>query len=115
MKKTLLFAVVALFIIAGLVMSADVPKDKDVITLKSKKGDVTFTHSKHMAAKGVTCTTCHHTYKEGDTVKSCHACHGVDENAPKVMKAFHKQCRDCHKKAEGKKAPTKCKECHIKK
>jgi hypothetical protein len=119
-----------LFITVGLLTAADMP---DKITIDTKgykkdiKGPVEFSHVKHSTDYGVACTECHHEYKDGkniwkkgDPVKKCVECHDPQENqgnAKKLMTAYHKNCKDCHKKAaqEGKKAPTKCNDCHAKK
>lgn len=105
MKKLLiLFIVTAVFGTAFLAIAADKPAS---VSYEVKMGTVTFDHTKH---EGLTdCATCHHT---GDQ-QSCKTCH-LDKkgDAPKAKDAFHKSCKDCHKK-EGK-GPTKCKECHVK-
>ena len=94
-----------------------------------KQGPVSFSHLKHAGEYGVTCTECHHEYKDGkniwnqnDPVKKCRECHDPEEKKDGVMKlqnAFHKNCRDCHKQMveEGKSeiAPyKKCTDCHEK-
>jgi hypothetical protein len=74
----------------------------------------------------VSCTECHHLYKdgrnlwkEGDHVDKWVNCHdpAVDKGKTiKLQNAFHQNCKDCHKEAgkEGKKAPyTKCVDCHV--
>lgn len=104
-----------MFAAVGMLNAGDVP---ETIVLKAKNGDVTLSHRKHTEGYEIKCGECHHTWKEGEKVKKCDECHGVDENAPKPMKAFHDQCKGCHETAnekDGKKAPTGCKECHIKK
>jgi hypothetical protein len=107
----------------------DVP---DVIVIENKvytadkKGPVTFHHAKHNKEYKVSCTECHHLYKdgknmwkEGDHVEKCVVCHDPAEDKGKTIKlqnAFHQNCKDCHKEVnkEGKKAPyTKCAGCHI--
>jgi hypothetical protein len=112
--RKLLFVLVLTIAVGGLLFAADVPGEKDVIKKETKKGTVTFVHSKHLKVEGVTCITCHHTFEEGKAIVACGACHGVKEDVSKSMKAFHKLCKNCHKKNKDKKAPTKCKECHIK-
>jgi hypothetical protein len=104
MKKMLvLFAVVAVVTVSGFAaVAADAP---GMVTYESKMGNVSFDHDKH---KGLgECSVCHHT---GDQV-GCKTCHGVDAKAPNAKKAYHKQCKDCHKEQGG---PTKCKGCHVK-
>jgi cytochrome c553 len=106
MKKFLILLTVLmlLFSIATVVVAAS--KAPAEVKYTSKTGTVTFNHVTHQKLSD--CATCHHT---GDYVQ-CKSCHGVDQNAPKVKNAYHKQCKNCHK--EMKKGPTKCKECHIK-
>jgi hypothetical protein len=103
----------------------------EVITIENqgyisdKKGPVKFNHLKHNKDYKVSCTQCHHLYKdgenqwkEGDHVDRCIVCHNPAEEKDKAIKlqnAFHKNCRDCHSEAfkEGKAAPsTKCSDCH---
>lgn len=118
MRKTGLWIVACVFMGAFVfgvsLMSADYPTE---VKLKAKLGTVTFPHKKHVEELKLECTTCHHTLKEGEKPVKCTTCHGVKEDAPKVMKAFHNRCKTCHKEKnekEGKKAPTGCKECHVK-
>lgn len=126
--SVMLMAVV--FLTVGLLVAADVP---DEITIDNKgyaadkKGPVKLTHKKHSADYKVACTDCHHEFKdgknvwkEGAPVKKCNACHDAVEKkdkADKLQNAYHKNCKDCHKKAveEGKvkDAPfKKCNDCH---
>lgn len=104
MKKMLvLLAIVALVATTAFVAVAD--NGPASIKMEVKMGAVTLDHTKH---QGLTdCATCHHT---GDYV-SCKSCHGAKPEAPKSKKAYHKLCKDCHKKQSG---PTKCKGCHVK-
>ncbi len=87
---------------------------------KKKKAAVDFKHETHTT---VTCLECHHKSEQakldaGEKPPKCYAtdCHGPKEIVVDGKKkvdtedAYHKNCKDCHKK--GKKGPTKCKECH---
>lgn len=103
---------------------------KKVIILDSqdgKRGPVSFSHLKHAGEYEVSCTECHHEYKDGkniwtqnDPVKKCGECHDPEEKKDGVMKlqnAFHKNCRDCHKQmaeeSTSEIAPyKKCTDCH---
>ena len=99
----------------------------------SKKPGVRFNHEQHHKEYGIKCEECHHVYengentwKEGDHVAKCIECHPTDRKDAKkrskeagakvhdLKNAFHKNCKDCHKKAidDGKKAPSQCSECH---
>jgi len=102
--------------------------------VKDKKGPVKFSHERHVKEYKVTCTECHHEYKdgknvwkEGEPVKKCVDCHSpVIKKGQKpmdLMHAYHRNCMGCHKKLskEGKiskqefKKLRKCKTCHAKK
>ena len=101
---------VAMAFTVSLAIAADPP---DQITIKKsgdKKSAVTFSHKLH--AELTECFTCHHEAKTEAEIKTCFECHGPDANAPDAQKAFHDQCRGCHK--EQAKGPTKCNECHPK-
>lgn len=108
MKKLIvLMAVVAFVASVAIAVAVDAPADDKVLE-GGKMGAVTFSHAKH-TGKVESCEACHHKGVEGEL--KCTSCHGVDKAAPKAKKAFHDQCKGCHK-AEG--GPTKCKECHVK-
>jgi hypothetical protein len=133
-RWTLLAAIFVglLFLSASILIAADVPV---AITLegkdykKDKKGPVKFTHQKHNVDYKIACVECHHvikdgknTWKEGDEVQKCSACHDPKKKKGKVMKlqnAYHRNCKNCHKalKKEGKKTGPfkKCNDCHAKK
>jgi len=142
MKKGLFLIItlilIGLFCSAGMLTAADTPDTlKEIIVIDGKnykkdiKGPVNFNHAKHNVEFKVACTECHHEYKDGnkdenlwkkgDPVEKCSKCHDPlkkDGNVKKLMKAFHDNCKKCHKKlaAEGKKAPgKKCVVCHLKK
>lgn len=125
MGKRLLMALVGLAFLGSIVILSGVlagEEVKEAVVLKAKPGDVTLSHKKHTEEYKVKCTVCHHKMKEGETPKDCKSCHDPKEKKDEAIilkEAFHKQCKDCHKKVnkeEGKKAPAKkCKECHIKK
>ncbi|HHI96898.1 MAG TPA: hypothetical protein ENJ96_03520 [Thermodesulfatator atlanticus] len=102
-----------------------------------KMGRVTFPHGKHFLDAGYSCGTCHHVKKnnvegkmvpepmtvekvkelaaQGKVAFQCKTCHG-DLKRSQYKKLFHKNCLSCHKalKAEGKKVPVKCRDCHVK-
>lgn len=96
---------------------------------KKRKGPVEFTHKKHAYQYKLFCWDCHHDYKDGQDVwvpwgktERCSACHNPkDKTKNKIMlqKAFHYQCKGCHKDLAKKKMKTgayrKCGGCHLKK
>jgi len=129
MKKIL----VVLFVIAIAAFMAGVAsaqKAPDTVILKGNPmGGVKFPHAVHMKSVGATCTTCHHPSKPEKPMKAaqenCQDCHTKTAAAPmktNAKAAFHDGmakaglCIDCHVKANaaGKKAPTKCTDCHKK-
>jgi hypothetical protein len=97
-----------------------IPADKAVIQFDTKLGVVSFDHQKHADLSFTECTSCHHTWKAGETVKPCHACHQkADGDSPAAKTAFHTRCIGCHEYTVGKgeaAGPLKkaCKLCHIK-
>ncbi len=141
MKRSILLLVVLfLFVGAAFLRAEEGVEDLSVPVLKEykvRKGLVKFPHAKHFLDYQIKCSACHHEkkIKEGDklipvplSLKKveelkaqgkdpfrCKSCHG-DLKRKDFRKLFHKNCLRCHKalKAEGKKAPTKCRDCHIK-
>ena len=133
MKSKKLFAVMLaltlLFVICGFAFAADkVPKDTYILK-GNPMGGVKFMHSAHAKDRNVKCETCHHASKpeKPATAKNqaCSECHSKTAAAPMKTTyklAFHDAtakkgvCIDCHvaENAKGKKAPTKCTECHQK-
>lgn len=103
MKK--LLVAVALVAFAATVSFA--AAEPTTVTFEAKNGNVTFDHAAHKT-KAADCTECHHKGVEAGTCKSCH---GVDPAVAKAKDAFHKQCKDCHKKNG---VSTKCGDCHKK-
>ena len=96
----------------------------ETIVLPSKKGNVTFSHWKHQTELKIPCAECHHgpghsEYKPGMKIQKCETCHNANmpnKKLNKPMKAFHTNCKGCHKKMAAKhpNAPTKCNGCHKK-
>ena len=99
-----------------------------VVLKGAPMGGVKFDHKAHAAVAGK-CDACHHASKPAKALASAHQkcqdCHTTPATAPvttKTQLAFHNAtatggtCIDCHKtqNAAGKKAPTKCAECHQK-
>ncbi|MBL0714904.1 MAG: cytochrome c3 family protein [Desulfosarcina sp.] len=110
------------------------PRNLDLILLnnqgykKKRKGPVEFTHKKHAYQYKLFCWGCHHDYKDGQNVwvpwgetKRCNQCHdpkNKEHNKIMLQKAFHYQCKGCHKDLAKKKMKTgayrKCGGCHLK-
>lgn len=102
---------------------------EEPITITGKK-PVKFNHTTHLEM-GVTCAECHHDEQHNprtaeiiaaltdSTVLQCSNCHTSDFVNPELRKRktiFHANCKTCHKEGyKGKKGPTDCNQCHIKK
>jgi hypothetical protein len=120
-------AALALVVIPA-VANAETPPGT-VILKGNPMGGVKFDHTAHQKAAANKCETCHHASKAEKPMKgkqeNCQDCHTKAAAAPmktNAKLAFHDAmakkgvCIDCHVKevAAGKKAPTKCNECHVK-
>ena len=133
MKNTKLVAVwlglALVFVIGGLAVAADKVAPDTVILKGNPMGGVKFMHTAHSKERDIKCETCHHGSKpeKAATAKeqACSDCHSKTAAAPMKTTfklAFHDAtakkgtCIDCHvaENAKGKKAPTKCTECHQK-
>jgi hypothetical protein len=123
LKKSLFILIALLALTSILVIAAEIPADKEVLTFEAKMGTVTFKHKEHADRIG-DCTKCHHK-TEGDAVpQACTVCHmekEVKDEAPKLKDAVHNNCQDCHQekvdageKAGPLKGAKECKNCHIK-
>ena len=100
------------------------PGNLDLILLnnqgykKKRKGPVEFTHKKHVYQYKLFCWDCHHDYKDGQNVwvpwgetKRCNQCHdpkSKEHNKIMLQKAFHYQCKGCHKDLAKKKDEDRC-------
>ncbi len=125
---------VCLLLIGATFTVAQGPELPDEVAIESegyaadKKGPVPLSHKKHAEEYQAACTDCHHVYsdgenvwKQGDPVKKCIECHNpVKEEAEglDLKKAFHDNCKGCHKEAVANgntNAPDrKCTGCHSK-
>ena len=134
MKKA--YTILAVIMVAAVMIAVSVPAfaqaktPQDTIILKgSPMGGVKFMHTAHTKDRAIKCDTCHHPSKTEKPAKvatqSCADCHDKAATAPMKTTyklAFHDAmakkgiCADCHtaENAKGKKAPTKCTECHQK-
>jgi hypothetical protein len=122
-----LITLLGLMLIFAVVAYAAETAPGTVILKGAPMGGVKFDHKTHTV--GTKCETCHHASKPEKALASphqkCQDCHTTTATAPmktKAQAAFHNPaanagvCIDCHKAetAKGKKAPTKCTECHQK-
>ena len=104
------------------------PPDTEIV-IEGKK-PARFNHSTHLALN-IACGACHHNAKhepltkeaiaslEGADKLECATCHvqgGPAEKFSKRKDIFHNLCKSCHQAGlDGKKGPTSCNDCHIKK
>ena len=93
---------------------------------RERKGPVEFSHLEHARDYGMTCWDCHHEYKDGEnvwvpwgTTQRCSACHDPltkKDNIVNLQKAYHLNCRNCHKerlkKDESAGPYRECSGCH---
>ena len=109
-------------------------RDLDVLMIdndgykKDRKGPVKFTHKKHASEYKVLCWDCHHDFQDGKNIwvawgetKKCHQCHDPQKKElteTKLQRAFHLNCKGCHRELAKEKRQTgayeKCTGCHIK-
>ena len=95
---------------------------------KQRKGPVEFTHLEHAKDYKLSCWDCHHDYKDEEnvwvpwgTTQKCSECHDPQKKQDKVaslQKAFHLNCRNCHKALQQQDKDTgpyrECSGCHTK-
>jgi hypothetical protein len=124
----------ALVLAAGVLLSpasaADLPGNITLEGCGTKQPPVDFDHAKH--AEGTQCAECHHTQPDltatAGEAATCVSCHkDPKDEAPDCSEMsptknpYHINCMGCHKDAVKKdaslkgKAPTTCKQCHVKK
>jgi len=90
---------------------------------KQRRPPTVFRHDAHNELAGIEeCYVCHHVFDEkGKLVEdessedqSCSDCHELARSGghkPALMKAFHANCKGCHK--EKKNGPVMCGQCHV--
>lgn len=131
MRRALVAIAVAFAVACGVTFAAQAQeKAPGVVILKgSPMGGVKFDHPAHAKLADNKCETCHHASKPEKPMKAkhqaCQDCHTKAVTAPMktaARAAFHDAtaksgtCINCHatQAKAGKKAPTKCNECHKK-
>jgi len=81
-----------------------------------------FRHDAHNELAQIEdCNACHHVYDdtgrlvedESSEDQRCSDCHEIEasDGQPALMKAFHANCKGCHKAQ--KNGPTMCGQCHV--
>ncbi len=127
MMKKLLGMSIPTLICLVLILSASSQEDMRYVSNEPfdnpRRPPSVFRHDEHNElAKIETCSFCHHVYDDkGQLVEDessedqlCSACHESERsgNKPGLMKAFHINCKGCHK--AHKKGPLMCGQCHVK-
>jgi hypothetical protein len=126
MKKKLLFVLtVALFPLV-MIFYAFAQEDMKFVDTDAfenpRRPPAVFRHDEHNElAKIEECMVCHHVYDENGRLvedessedQRCSDCHELEASGrqPALMKAFHSNCKGCHKvKKDG---PVMCGQCHV--
>lgn len=111
-----------------LIVMASAYAQDEIITLNSpelvshKRALVRFAHEQH--TENIGCNACHHDYDDygvntnEDEGQRCAECHTrvAQANPIPLMRAFHKQCKDCHQNLADKgeaTGPLMCGQCHV--
>jgi len=87
-----------------------------------RRPSAVFRHDEHNEfAEIEECHVCHHVYDENRRMledessedQRCSDCHELEasDGQPALMKAFHTNCKGCHKAQ--KDGPTMCGQCHV--
>ena len=124
-KVLLVFIFSALFMV--ILISGHSQEDMRYVSpdpfVKPRRPPAVFEHDTHNEKAGLEeCYVCHHVYDENGKLiedessedQACSECHELARsgNKPALMKAFHTNCKGCHR--EQKKGPLMCGECHVK-
>ena len=126
MKKKILFALTVLLFSLALIVNVHSQDDMAFVDSDAfenpRRPPAVFRHDEHNElAKIEECNVCHHVYDEtGRLVEDessedqrCADCHELEASGrlPALMKAFHTNCKGCHKAQ--KDGPTMCGQCHV--
>ena len=126
MKKKILFALTVS--LSSLVVIFDAHPQEDMKFVDNdvfgnpRRPTAVFRHDAHNELAQIEeCSICHHVYDDnGQLVEDessedqrCSDCHGLEASGtkPALMKAFHTNCKGCHK--EKNNGPTMCGQCHV--
>ena len=111
-----------------LLFSVSADSQEDMVAINSdafespRRPPAVFRHDTHNElAKIEECNVCHHVYDENGRPEEdessedqrCSDCHAIEASGrqPALMKAFHTNCKGCHKLK--KMGPTMCGQCHV--
>ena len=127
MKKKIFLAATVPLLILGFCFSAHSQEEMELVDNSvfenPRRPAAVFRHDAHNELAQIEeCSICHHVFDEnGQLVEDessedqrCSDCHELQASGkkPPLMKAFHTNCKGCHKQKN--KGPTMCGQCHIK-
>ena len=127
MQKLCVYMSAALIISSLIFVSAHSQEDEMLIVDNKvfenpQRPPAVFKHDEHNENAAIEeCNICHHIYKDGKLLEDessedqlCSECHNLTAsgNQPALRKAFHINCKGCHK--ENGDGPIMCGECHKK-
>ena len=112
-----------------LTLSIDSHSQEDMVFIENdafedpRRPRAVFRHDEHNELAEIEeCNACHHVYDENGRLvedessegQRCSDCHEVVAagRKPPLMKAFHLNCKGCHKVQNS--GPTMCGQCHVK-
>jgi len=126
-KKIFLVLTVSLFSLI-MIITAYSQEDMEAVDTEvfenPRRPPAVFRHDEHNEfARIEECNVCHHVYgddgrlaeDESSEDRRCSDCHELETSGgqPALMKAFHTNCKGCHKaKKDG---PLMCGQCHVRK
>ncbi len=125
LKKILIVLIVSLF---SLVILLHAHSQEDMAAVDTdvfenpRRPPAVFRHDAHNERAEIEeCNVCHHVYDENgrrledesSEDQRCSECHEIEASGrqPALMKAFHSNCKGCHKAQ--KDGPTMCGLCHV--
>ncbi|UCD77139.1 MAG: cytochrome c3 family protein [Desulfobacterales bacterium] len=126
MKKSAFFICAGLMVLLLIFVSAYSQEDMVVVNSDAfdnpQRPPSVFRHEEHNEKAGIEeCNECHHVYDddgkpvedESSEDQRCSECHELEASGkkPALMKAFHTNCKGCHK--EKSKGPVMCGQCHV--
>ncbi|MBW2251716.1 MAG: cytochrome c3 family protein [Deltaproteobacteria bacterium] len=126
MKKKILFALTVSLFSLAMIFNAHPQEDMEFVETDAfgnpRRPPAVFRHDEHnQLAKIEECNACHHVYDEDGRLvedessedQRCSDCHEIVASGrqPALMKAFHANCKGCHKQKN--KVPTMCGQCHV--
>ena len=127
MKRNILAALTVSLLSLVMMIYADAQEDMLFVDNtpfeKSRRPPAVFRHEEHnQLARIEACDVCHHLYDENGRLvedessedQRCSDCHELEASGkkPALMKAFHTNCKGCHRSKN--KGPTMCGQCHVK-